>query len=180
MAMEAAEVVMEAVEMAMAGAEMMGLVDGRSADAECDGSGGDGDGRGGQGRIHCKACKESSVGERIRVGAAQARALDGEAVACGAVAYPPAAAASRNSMVVCGGAGVRKAGSIAQRSKPDFRLVRLCVCLSASLSSQIWVKASASRFERRSPKFLSTGRRGYEVTVPLLALLRSESRRQPG
>ena len=138
MAMEAAEVVMEAVEMAMAGAEMMGLVDGRSADAECDGSGGDGDGRGGQGRIHCKACKESSVGERIRVGAAQARALDGEAVACGAVAYPPAAAASRNSMVVCGGAGVRKAGSIAQRSKPDFRLVRLCVCPSASLSSQIW------------------------------------------
>ncbi len=84
MAMEAAEVVMEAVEMAMAGAEMMGLVDGRSADAECDGSGGDGDGRGGQGRIHCKACKESGVGERIRVGAAQARALDGEAVACGA------------------------------------------------------------------------------------------------
>ena len=128
MAMEAAEVVMEAVEMAMAGAEMMGLVDGRSADAECDGSGGDGDGRGGQGRIHCKACKESSVGERIRVGAAQARALDGEAVACGAVAYPPVAAASRNSMVMCGGAGVRKAGSIAQRSKPDFRLVRLSVC----------------------------------------------------
>ena len=139
MAMEAAEVVMEAVEMAMAGAEMMGLVDGRSADAECDGSGGDGDGRGGQGRIHCKACKESSVGERIRVGAAQARALDGEAVACGAVAYPPAAAASRNSMVVCGGAGVRKAGSIAQRSSPISDLsVCVSVCPSASLSSQIW------------------------------------------
>jgi hypothetical protein len=30
-------------------------------------------------------------------------------------------------MVVCGGAGVRKAGSIAQRSKPDFRLVRVSV-----------------------------------------------------
>ena len=72
MAMEAAEVVMEAVEMAMAGAEVMGLIDGRSAYAECDGSGGGGDGGGGQGRIHCRTCKESSVGERTcrrRVGA---------------------------------------------------------------------------------------------------------------
>ena len=49
----------------------------------------------------------------VRVGAARARALDGEAVACGAVARQPAAAALRNSMVVCGGAGVRKAGTIA-------------------------------------------------------------------
>ena len=49
----------------------------------------------------------------VRVGAARARALDGEAVACGAVACQPAAAALRNSMVVCGGAGVRKAGTIA-------------------------------------------------------------------
>ena len=49
----------------------------------------------------------------VRVGAARARALDGEAVACGAVAYQPAAAALRNSMVVCGGAGVGKAGTIA-------------------------------------------------------------------
>ena len=62
----------------------------------------------------------------VRIGAARARALDGEAVACGAVACQPAAAALRNSMVVSGGAGVRKAGSIARRSNHFFFFVMTC------------------------------------------------------
>ena len=63
--------------------------------------------------------------------------------------------------------------------EPDFRLVRVCVCPSASLSSQIWEHKSG-RFQAPSngvPNF-STGRRGFHVTAPRLALLRSKSRRR--
>jgi len=64
----------------------------------------------------------------VRVGAARARALDGEAVACGAVACQPAAAALRNSMVVCGGAGLRKAGTIAW-TRPFKFFSKIFFCL---------------------------------------------------
>ena len=70
MAMEAAEVVMEAVEMAMAGAEVMGLIDGRSAYAECDGSGGDGGGGGGQEAESIAGLAKRAASASVRVGAA--------------------------------------------------------------------------------------------------------------
>jgi hypothetical protein len=73
--------------------------------------------------------------------------------------------------------------------EPDFRLVcvnvnttdaTVCVSvrLSASLSSQIWEHKSARFILLRTafPNF-STGRRGFHVIAPLLALLRSKSRR---
>jgi len=67
--------------------------------------------------------------------------------------------------------------------EPDFRLVRVCVCPSvcpsASLSSQIWEHKSG-RFKLLRTAFpnFSTGRRGFHVTAPRLALLRSKSRRR--
>jgi len=57
------------------------------------------------------------------------------------------------------------------------------VCLSVCVSVGQSVVPNLDTSERvalrtRHSKFLSTGRRGIEVTVPLLALLRSESRRR--
>ena len=63
--------------------------------------------------------------------------------------------------------------------QPDFRLVRPSGRVCASLSSQIWEHKSG-RFQAPSngvPNF-STGRRGFHVTAPRLALLRSKSRRR--
>ena len=62
------------------------------------------------------------------------------------------------------------------RWSPIFDL-SVCVCVGQSVVPNL---GESERFALRTrlSKFLSTGRRGYEVTVPLLALLRSESRRQ--
>jgi len=101
-------------------------------------------------------------------------------MSCGAVVCPPAAVAARISTVACGGAGVTKAGSIAQRSRP---ISVLSVCPSVRVSGQSVVpnlgaqKRALQAPSNRVPNF-STGRRGFDVTAPLLALLRSKSRRR--
>jgi hypothetical protein len=83
-------------------------------------------------------------------------------------------------VVMCGGAGVRKAGSIAQRSSPISDL-SVCPCVGQSVVPNLGAQKRALQELLQAPSNrvqFSTGRRGFHVTAPLLALLRSKSRRR--
>jgi len=63
---------------------------------------------------------------------------------------------------------------------PDFRLVRVSVRVSVcqSVVPNLGAQKRALQLLRTAFPNFSTGRRGFDVTAPLLALLRSKSRRR--